>query len=114
MPPINKRFNRDQSIYNNCVKICYITKILYGVKLISSLFRLRAALINVEFRQNNRTLYVATSFAGFTGIFNGMKPNKFSLSLNSRLSGGWKNVFHWLTGDPNYQFATYATRCKTI
>ena len=54
--------------------------------------------IEVDFRRNKKTVYKATTWAGYIGILTGMKPNKFSVSVNfrevgeSKLKNLWKSI----------------------
>jgi acid ceramidase len=55
-------------------------------------FDLRPLTISVEFFQNGRPLFVATTWAGFVGIYTGMRTHAgseqaFSISINYRLTG---------------------------
>jgi len=48
---------------------------------------LRKLTIRVEFQKNGKTLYWGTTYAGYVGLLTGMRPGKFSISLNERDSG---------------------------
>jgi len=48
---------------------------------------LRDLTIEVEFKQNNATLYECTMFAGSLGCFTGMRPGGWSVSINERDQG---------------------------
>jgi hypothetical protein len=50
-------------------------------------FDLRPLTVNVEFWRDGRPVFVATSWAGFVGIYTGMRPGAFSVSINYRLCG---------------------------
>ncbi|XP_020832392.1 acid ceramidase [Phascolarctos cinereus] len=56
--------------------------------------------VNLDFQKNNRTVFKATSFAGYVGMLTGMKPGTFSLTLNERfnLNGGFLGVIEWMLG----------------
>lgn len=51
-------------------------------------FDLRPMTINVEFWERDRFVFAATTWAGFVGIFTGMRADGFSVSVNYRLCGG--------------------------
>lgn len=53
--------------------------------------------IQVNFIKNNRIIYKAHTFAGYIGIFSGIKPNKFSITINQRFSinSGIEGIYHW-------------------
>jgi hypothetical protein len=44
--------------------------------------------IDVEFRKNNEPLFYATTWPGYVGVLTGMRPGKFSVSVNFRVTGG--------------------------
>jgi len=52
--------------------------------------------ITIDFQKGGKTQYYATSFAGYVGILSGMKPNAFSVSINTRYypKNGLKNFFY--------------------
>ena len=52
------------------------------------LFDLRPMIVNVEFWEHDRFAFAATTWAGFVGIFTGMRADGFSISVNYRLCGG--------------------------
>ncbi|XP_068961064.1 acid ceramidase [Petaurus breviceps papuanus] len=56
--------------------------------------------VNLNFQKNNRTVFKATSFAGYVGTLTGMKPGVFSLTLNERFNsdGGYLGVLEWMLG----------------
>lgn len=44
--------------------------------------------IELDFQRDGKTLFIATSWAGYIGIFTGMKPKCYSIALNYRRSNG--------------------------
>eukprot|EP00026_Physarum_polycephalum_P016059 Phypoly_transcript_16891.p1 GENE.Phypoly_transcript_16891~~Phypoly_transcript_16891.p1 ORF type:complete len:227 (+),score=27.82 Phypoly_transcript_16891:85-681(+) len=40
--------------------------------------------MTIEYQKGGQTVFYATSFAGYVGVLSGMKPNAFSISLNTR------------------------------
>nr|XP_054753339.1 N-acylethanolamine-hydrolyzing acid amidase-like [Lytechinus pictus] len=51
----------------------------------------------VDFKSHGKTVYTTTSFVGQVGVFTGMKPNKFTISLNERDQGSvFENVVELL------------------
>ncbi|XP_072481742.1 acid ceramidase [Notamacropus eugenii] len=56
--------------------------------------------VNLDFQKNNRTVFRATSFAGYVGALTGMKPGIFSLTLNERFTsnGGYLGILEWILG----------------
>ena len=53
--------------------------------------------IDVKFVRNNKVIYQAHTFAGYVGIFTGMKPYRYSITINQRfiLNGGYMGIFRW-------------------
>ncbi|XP_072178589.1 N-acylethanolamine-hydrolyzing acid amidase-like [Diadema setosum] len=54
-------------------------------------FEMTAQLKNItailDFKSKGKTVYTTTNFVGQVGVFTGMKPNKFTISLNERDKG---------------------------
>eukprot|EP00753_Platysulcus_tardus_P010836 PLAT3099.1.p1 GENE.PLAT3099.1~~PLAT3099.1.p1 ORF type:complete len:574 (-),score=160.51 PLAT3099.1:77-1798(-) len=48
---------------------------------------LKALTIEVEFRQRDRPLFTATSWAGYVGVLTGMRHGAYALSINYRRTG---------------------------
>jgi N-acylethanolamine-hydrolysing acid amidase len=50
--------------------------------------------IEIEFVKGGKTLYIATTWAGYVGILTGIKPSNFSVSVNFRVTGDsmWTNI----------------------
>lgn len=40
--------------------------------------------ITIDYQKGGKTLFYATSFAGYVGVLSGMKPGAFSISINTR------------------------------
>ena len=61
---------------------------------------LRRLTINARFRRNGKTLYSATTYAGYVAILNGVKKDKFSMSLNQRytLPNNFGPLLSWMLG----------------
>lgn len=74
---------------------------------------LRPLILNVNFTRNGVLAYKAVSFAGFIGVFTGVKPNVFSLSMNERfeVKGGYIGLFEWIIGtNRNQSWVTFLPR----
>lgn len=86
---------------------------------------LRPLTIEVDFRSQGETVFVATTWAGFLGVFTGMRPGQWSASLNFRLTtegtfwGNLKSTMkgatpsgfllrHLLESEPTYDGAVQA------
>ncbi|KAI1705710.1 linear amide c-N hydrolase, choloylglycine hydrolase family domain-containing protein [Ditylenchus destructor] len=59
---------------------------------------LKKITLNVDYMRGGNLLFKGTTFAGHVGIITGMKPNAFTISINSKLKPDLKNLMHWLTG----------------
>ena len=46
------------------------------------------------------TLFLSNNFAGFVGVYNGLKPNTFTITANERfmLEGGLWGMFRYVLG----------------
>ena len=74
---------------------------------------LRKITVNFNYVKNGEVLFKATTFAGHVGIITGMKPDKFTLSMNAKLAPDIKNLLAWFNGDYNktdLHFAMWAER----
>lgn len=52
--------------------------------------------MTLEYQKGGNTVFYATSFAGYVGVLSGMKPNAFSISINTRYypQHGLKNFLY--------------------
>jgi hypothetical protein len=48
---------------------------------------LKKLTIEVDFQRNNKTVFLATTWAGYVGVFTGLIPNVCSIALNYRTTG---------------------------
>lgn len=62
--------------------------------------KLRKMIINVNWLKDGKLLYKSNNFAGYIGIYNGLKPNAFSLTADDRfqLVGGYYGILKWVFG----------------
>jgi len=69
----------------------------FGVMMNGIVPLLKKITIYIDFVKNNNTIYRAHTFAGYVGIFTGMKPYKYSITINQRfaLNGGFMGIFEW-------------------
>jgi acid ceramidase len=74
--------------------------------------KLRDIVINLEWKKNNQTFYKSVNFAGYVGIYNGLKQNKFTITANERfdVDGGYRGIAKWLEGDNTAKWMTWLTR----
>lgn len=56
---------------------------------------LRKLVIDIEYQKGGKTVYTGTSFVGFSGILNGIRPGVLSASIDARGKGG-KVLFNLL------------------
>ena len=76
---------------------------------------LRPLSVNIDFQRNGTTVYKSVQFAGSVGVFTGVVPKRFSLSLNSRsadhLFEGPFSLIKWLYfSDEELHFASFFAR----
>ncbi|KAK6051243.1 acid ceramidase family protein [Cooperia oncophora] len=74
---------------------------------------LRKMIINVNWIKDGKILYKSNNFAGYVGIYNGMKKGAFSITANERFqaAGGYLGMYRWLTGlEPNGKWMSWLTR----
>ncbi|KAF0886387.1 ASAH1 ceramidase, partial [Crocuta crocuta] len=73
---------------------------------------LKPLTVNLDFRRNNRTVFKASSFAGYVGILTGFRPGLFSLTLNERfsLNGGYLGIIEWIWGKKDAMWIGFITR----
>ncbi|KAF4521070.1 hypothetical protein B566_EDAN012369 [Ephemera danica] len=73
---------------------------------------MRPLVIELNFQKNQKTLFKTVNFAGYLGVLTGMKPKKFSLTVNERfkLNGGYIGVVEWIIGLRNQQWMGFLTR----
>ncbi|CAF1173525.1 unnamed protein product [Rotaria sordida] len=75
--------------------------------------KLRTLITQINFTRNGEVLFKTTSFAGYIGVLTGLKPNVFSISVNSRTSfhGGYEGLIEWIFNiNRNQSFITFAIR----
>ncbi|KAI1718773.1 linear amide c-N hydrolase, choloylglycine hydrolase family domain-containing protein [Ditylenchus destructor] len=57
---------------------------------------LKKITLNIDYMRGGNLLFKGTTFAGHVGIITGMKPNAFTVSINSKIKPDLKNLMHWL------------------
>jgi acid ceramidase len=74
--------------------------------------RLRKTIVNVEWKKNGKTVYKSVNFAGFVGVYNGIRPQRFTITANERfdLDGGYIGILKWLLGDTSSSWMTLLVR----
>ncbi|CAJ0568363.1 unnamed protein product, partial [Mesorhabditis spiculigera] len=74
---------------------------------------LRKMILNVNWIKDGKVLYKSNHFAGYIGIYNALKPGKFSLTANERFmaDGGLVGIIKWLLDEePNGKWMTTLAR----
>jgi len=74
--------------------------------------RLRKNIINVDWRKNGKTVFKSVNFAGFVGVYNGMRPQRFTVTANERfdIDGGYIGLLKWILGDTSMSWMTLLVR----
>ncbi|XP_036315158.1 acid ceramidase isoform X1 [Pipistrellus kuhlii] len=74
--------------------------------------QLKPLTVNLDFQRNKKTVFKASSFAGYVGMLTGFKPGLFSLTLNERFStnGGFMGVLEWILGKKDAMWIGFLTR----
>jgi len=76
--------------------------------------KLRPLIINVQWMKNGKPLYKSVNFAGYIGIYNGLKKDMFTITMNERfnINGGWLGMIEWLLGlgGSDVSFVTFLVR----
>lgn len=74
--------------------------------------KLRAITTNVRYLRGGQVVYNSTTYAGYAGIFEGMKHGSFSVSVNTRFDTTlYESLRRWIDGhDRTGQFATLLVR----
>jgi len=61
--------------------------------------KLRAITSNLNFTKGGKEVFRSTSYIGYAGVFEGMKPGAFSVSLNTRFDFSvYSALLKWITG----------------
>ena len=90
---------------SNINTIIHARNLDFGVLMEGIVPLLKKISISINFIKNGTTIYKAHTFAGFVGIFTGMKPYKYSITINQRfaLNGGFLGIMKWFrTKTPNW------------
>ncbi|XP_047572572.1 acid ceramidase [Lutra lutra] len=74
--------------------------------------QLKPLTVNLDFQRNNKTVFKASSFAGYVGMLTGFKPGLLSLTLNERfnINGGYMGVIEWILGKKDAMWIGFITR----
>ena len=84
-------------VVNHNETIIHARNLDFGVLMEGIVPLLKNITISAVFMKNNTVMYRAHTFAGFVGIFTGMKPYKYSITINQRfaLNGGFLGIMKW-------------------
>jgi len=74
--------------------------------------RLRKTILNVDWQKNGKTVFKSVNFAGFVGVYNGIRPQRFTITANERfdINGGYIGLLKWLMGDNSMSWMTLLVR----
>jgi len=75
--------------------------------------RLRKTILNVEWTKGGKTIFKSVNFAGFVGVYNGIKAQRFTITANERFDltdGGYIGILRWLLGDTTTSWMTLLVR----
>jgi len=63
--------------------------------------QLRNTIVNVEWKKGGKTVFKSVNFAGFVGVYNGVRPQRFTVTANERfdIDGGYVGLLKWLMGE---------------
>lgn len=61
---------------------------------------LRKMIVNINWKKDGKTLFISNNFAGFIGIYNGLRPNAYTVTANERftLAGGFYGMIRYVLG----------------
>ncbi|KAI6241831.1 N-acylethanolamine-hydrolyzing acid amidase [Aphelenchoides fujianensis] len=74
---------------------------------------LRKMIVNINWMKNGKLVFKSNNFAGFTGVYNGLKPSTFTITANERfgIAGGFYGMLRYVLGlEPNGRFMTWLVR----
>jgi acid ceramidase len=92
-----------ENVYHDT--IIHARNLDFGVLMEGIVPLLKKITISVSFTKNGKVIYRAHTFAGFVGIFTGMKPYKYSITINQRfaINGGFLGIMKWFrTKSPHW------------
>jgi len=75
--------------------------------------KLRKMVINLVWMKDGKELYKTVNFAGFIGVYNGVKAHAFTVTANERfnIQGGYVGIINWLLGiGPTTKWMTWLVR----
>jgi acid ceramidase len=75
--------------------------------------RLRKTIVNVDWKKGGKTIFKSVNFAGFVGVYNGVRPKAFTVTANERFDlkdGGYIGILKWLMGDNSASWMTLLVR----
>lgn len=60
--------------------------------------KLRDIIININWTRGGQSVYKSVNFAGYIGIYNGVKKDGFTITANERfnINGGYMGIIQWL------------------
>jgi acid ceramidase len=73
---------------------------------------LRKTILNIDWQKGGQTVFKSVNFAGFVGVYNGIRPQRFTITANERfdIDGGYRGIWQWLMGDNSQAWMTLLVR----
>jgi len=74
---------------------------------------LRPLTVNLDFQRGGKTVFQSVNFAGYIGVLTGIRPHRFTFSINERFDvhdAGLKGIINWLEGDHSGHWLGFLTR----
>ncbi|GAB6029115.1 Solute carrier 6 [Chamberlinius hualienensis] len=73
---------------------------------------LRHLTVQLDFQKGGKTVFKSVNFVGYVGLLTGMKPEKFSISVDERFKivGGYVGILKWVLGFRNGNWMSFLTR----
>jgi len=74
--------------------------------------KLRKTIINVDWKKSGKIIFKSVNFAGFIGVYNGIRPQRFTVTANQRFDkdAGIFGILKWLRGDKSQAWMTLLVR----
>jgi acid ceramidase len=57
-------------------------------------------IVNINWKKGGKILFKSNNFAGFVGVYNGLKTNSYTITANERftLAGGYYGMLRYVLG----------------
>jgi len=74
---------------------------------------LRKMIVNINWMKDGKLLFKSNNFAGFVGVYNGLRPDRYTVTANERfaLAGGYYGMLRYILGlEPGGKWMTWLVR----